>query len=193
MTKETKKYQVHERHQLIDLNQDHINFQLKFECEAVNPNIPFNMYVTNQQELDSTDISSLPLKKITTGKISGNIVADNNISHNYFLILSAPQSCEILVTIELEPIQAVLSSNENQKTTSSESLSSESLPPTSSPSSPSKWNNVSQILFWALIIILILIAFYLFFFSTRQKQEISSTIIPTQQSNSIIDNINNNL
>jgi ATP-dependent Zn protease len=192
MTKETKKYQVHERHQLIDLNQDHINFQLKFECEAVDPNIPFHMYVTNQQELDSTDISSLPLKKITTGKISGNIVADNNISHNYFLILSAPQSCEILVTIELEPIQAVLSSheNDNQNTLSSES----SLPPTSSPS-PSKWNNLSQILFWALIIILILIAFYLFFFSTRQKQEISSTIIPTTttQSHSIIDNLNNNL
>jgi ATP-dependent Zn protease len=188
MTKEIKKYQVNERHQLIDLNKDHTNFKLKFDCEAVDPSIIFNMFVTNQQELDSNDMSSLPLKKVN-GKISGNIVADNNIYHNYYLILNAPQDCEIIVTIELEPIDGISSPIQNENTISPDQSPSNPQPSSTSP----KWyQNISQIIFWVFIIILILIAFYLFFFSSKTTTT-KTTNNPATKSNSIIDDLNNNL
>jgi len=100
--KEEQTYTVSNRHSLVDLNKDHTNFKLRFECIS---NSVFEMCITNQEELDQIDISQLQMKTVDTGTISGNIVADSNIYQNYFLVLRAEKETMVNVIIELEEIE----------------------------------------------------------------------------------------
>ncbi len=106
MTREEQKYRVTARHQLIDLNKDNTNFKLRFECYA-DPSAEYQVCVTNQDELDTNDMTSLPLKNVVGGTISGNIVADSNEYQNYFLVLRADKECEVMVVVDLEPMEYV--------------------------------------------------------------------------------------
>ena len=99
------KYNIGERHVLVDLNKDLTNFKLTFECTS-QPQHEYQICVTNQNELDTKQMSELVMKDVVGGTISGNIVADSNVYENYFLILRSNSSIEVLVAVDLEPIEA---------------------------------------------------------------------------------------
>lgn len=99
------KYNIGERHVLVDLNKDLTNFKLTFECIS-QPQHEYQICVTNQNELDTKQMSELVMKDVVGGTISGNIVADSNVYENYFLILRSNSSMEVLVAVDLEPIEA---------------------------------------------------------------------------------------
>lgn len=190
MSQIINKYKVHTRHQLIDLNKDHTNFKLKFVC---NCDQDYFMYITNQEELDSVDISSLPFKKVK-GQISGNIVSDNNQYQNYFLILYAESPCEIEVIIELEPIEIISSTSETpplqpsplqQQQHKEETYKSPPQPP-STTTTTTTTNRIYRIIFWIGLIVLFVFIIYYFFIRKSYKRDMT-------ESSSIVDDINKNL
>lgn len=122
MTREEQKYRVTTRHQLVDLNKDCTNFKLRFECYS-DPKDSFQMCVTNQDELDTKDLSALPFKDVVGGSISGNIVADTNTYQNYFIVLRSDKECDVIVVVDLEPIEFLppsLSTEETADTSGNE-------------------------------------------------------------------------
>ena len=91
--------------QLLDLNGDVTNFKLDFTATSEGDK-PFYLLVVDQTTLDNT--SELDLKHVTNGTISGNLVADNNVYQNYFLVLRGePEQGEIKVnvTIDIQEIE----------------------------------------------------------------------------------------
>jgi len=99
-----QKYILNARHQLIDLNKELINFKLEFMVIASDPDRKFDVLVLDQIQLDANlDLKSLEMKQ-AVGKIGGNIVADKDVYHNYFLVLKSPdeQNVDVEVTIALE-------------------------------------------------------------------------------------------
>lgn len=89
--------------QLIDLNQDLTNFKLEFKILSEN-NTPFNAVVASQAKLDSGE--PLEFKNVENGSISGNIIADNGIKQNYYLVLKSevPTKCKLEINIEEIPM-----------------------------------------------------------------------------------------
>lgn len=164
------KYKVGDRHLLIDLNKDLTNFKLSFECFS-DPQMEFQICVTNQNELDSVQMSELNMKNVSGGSISGNIVADKNVYENYFLVLRANQDMEILVAVDLEPIEASSLSTEGQ------SVQNEQHNNTSS--SVIDWKRIVMLVL--LVVIFIVFIYYILRISGGHKE------------NSIIDDIANHL
>jgi hypothetical protein len=82
--------------QLIDLNGDSTNFNLKFTASCKNK-IPFNLLVVDQATLDNTEEL---VYKTVNDTITGTIVADKNFYQNYFLILKSDDPCEVEVEFE---------------------------------------------------------------------------------------------
>jgi len=98
-----QKYNLSGRHQLIDLNQEFINFKLDFQVTSAD-DTHFHAVVIEQEQLDSKlDLKNLDMK-IAKGKIGGTIVADKNVYNNYFLVLKSvddkPVEVELEVNIE---------------------------------------------------------------------------------------------
>jgi len=89
--------------QLIDLNQDLTNFKLEFTIVSEN-NTPFNAVVASQAKLDSGE--PLEFKNVENGSISGNIIADNGVKQNYYLVLKTeiPTKCKLEINIEEIPM-----------------------------------------------------------------------------------------
>lgn len=89
--------------QLIDLNGDKTNFNLKFNVKSKN-NDPFDVIVVSQSILDSGD--ELEYKHITNGSINGEIISDKGVYQNYFLLLKSdnPTECEVVTEIQDAPL-----------------------------------------------------------------------------------------
>jgi hypothetical protein len=104
--KEEHTLKIGKRHQLIDLNRDNTNFRLHFQCVSNPPDQPYQLCVASQTDLDSMEISNLPFKDVV-GTMSGNIVADKNKYENYFIVLQADQECDVVVAVDLEPMELV--------------------------------------------------------------------------------------
>lgn len=102
--REEQTYKVSRRPQLIDLNKDHTNFTLRFECHG-DPSLPYQVCVTNQTELDTKDIADLQMKAVEGGSISGTIVADSNVYQNYFIVLRSEQDMDVVVAVDIEPME----------------------------------------------------------------------------------------
>lgn len=103
----TTRLVLEKRHQLIDLNKEFVNFEISFECKALDASKDFEMLVINQDQLDSIDLSSLSMKRTRGGYISGNIVADEDKYQNYFLVIRACEEndpMEVDMTISIKPI-----------------------------------------------------------------------------------------
>jgi hypothetical protein len=90
------------RHQLIDLNKEYVNFDITFECRAVDASKDFEIIVVNQEQLNTIDLTNLTMKMTKNGYISGNIIADEDKYQNYFLILRAPTEEPIDVDLEIK-------------------------------------------------------------------------------------------
>ena len=95
MSQTKKTYSLSKIKQLIDLNGDSTNFDLKFKVTCKDDS-PFQVLVVDQTTLDNTE--TLEYKDVT-GVISGNVIADKNVFQNHFLILKSDNQCEVDVEI----------------------------------------------------------------------------------------------
>jgi len=106
----TKTYAITKRHQLIDLNQDNVNFKLDFMVQAAGPDNEFQAIVVTQEQLNQVDLNKIEMKS-AKHKINGSITANNNKYQNYFLVLkkkdedSPDFNAEVSVLLEkVEPV-----------------------------------------------------------------------------------------
>ncbi len=85
--------------QLIDLNEDKINFELEFTVQSTDKK-PFYIVVATQEDLDSGN--ELEYKDVENGIITGNITADKDFYKNYYLVLKSNEEneCNILINIK---------------------------------------------------------------------------------------------
>ena len=97
-----KTYSVGKQQQLIDLNNETVNFDITFECVSENKT-PFDAVVVDQKTLDET--STFDFKSAEDGAISGNIKSDNNEPETYFLVLKAQTPCKVKVRIDKQEIE----------------------------------------------------------------------------------------
>lgn len=104
----SKLVNVNNIQQLVDLNEELTNFKLDFKVVSEN-NVPFKTVVVSQSKLDSGEI--LDFKNVDNGTISGNIVSDNGVKQNYYLILKSENPVKCTVEINLQEIPL----NENIK------------------------------------------------------------------------------
>jgi hypothetical protein len=97
----TTLYNVGKIKQLIELNRGLVNFNLEFTVKSLKGD-PFNALVVSNEELDSGD--EIKFQQVNEGIISGNIVNDNNIKRDYFLLLKSDTNVECEVTIDIHEI-----------------------------------------------------------------------------------------
>lgn len=90
------------RHQLIDLNKEYVNFDITFECKAVDASKDFEIIVVNQEQLNTIDLTNLTMKMTKNGYISGNIIADEDRYQNYFLILRSATDEQVDVDLDIK-------------------------------------------------------------------------------------------
>jgi hypothetical protein len=109
MTSSSTKYSLSNIKQLIDLNQELVNFQLSFEIKSDNGE-PFDVLVVTQEMLDSNP--DLPYQK-ADGFISGNIISDNNVYQNYFLLIKSDSPCDCTVSIQINEVKPNLNNVNN--------------------------------------------------------------------------------
>tara|TARA_Y100000389_G_C17471034_1_gene530941 strand:+ start:10371 stop:10961 length:591 start_codon:yes stop_codon:yes gene_type:complete len=95
-------YSVGKQQQLIDLNNETVNFDITFECVSENK-APFDAVVVDQKTLDETP--TFDFKSAEDGAISGNIKSDNNEPETYFLVLKAQTPCKVKVRIDKQEIE----------------------------------------------------------------------------------------
>jgi hypothetical protein len=97
-----KKYLLTPKLQLIDLNEDSLNFEIEFSVTTIN-NEPFYISVVDQQTLDNGN--DLEFKYVDEKTISGNIIQDDNIYQNYFLCLKSDNNSKVEVEIDKKIIR----------------------------------------------------------------------------------------
>ena len=116
----TQQYKLGKRRQLIDLNQDSVNFDLTFKVTCHTQDAIFNLLVVDQTTLDNN--TELKYKEVKN-TISGNITSDKNVYQNYFLILKMPdthtgEDCDITVELVKKELpvtpEQIMNPNPNQ-------------------------------------------------------------------------------
>lgn len=105
MTSVSKTYTIGKLKQLIDLNEDSVNFKTEFKVTSTSP---FDMAVVDQTALDSNEFE---YKHVTTEEISGNVKNDKNIYQNYFMILKADTPTEVQVFLDKQEIDPAVEPN----------------------------------------------------------------------------------
>jgi hypothetical protein len=101
---------------LIDLNTDATNFKSFFSAESENGE-PFYLVIADQDALDSG--KSLEFNKVSSGKISGEIVADKNEYKNYLLILKSEVPTIVRLDTTFERLPDYISPSSSSSTTPS--------------------------------------------------------------------------
>lgn len=96
MTTVKHTYTINNFRQLIDLNGESINFDIKFKVVSHNRE-PFDVVVVDQTTLDNS--TELQYNHVAKGIIEGSVVHDKNIYQNYFLCLKASNPCKCDVEI----------------------------------------------------------------------------------------------
>lgn len=189
-----QRYRINSRPQLIDLNNDLTNFKLNFQCTTIPPNADFNLYVATQTELDKTDISALPFKNVT-GEMGGNIIADEDIYENYFLIVSSESEIELDVMINIvaiEPKSKKLSDTETVGGDLDKKSNKKNFHTTAFSWTP------SNIVFWVVFSLIVLFLIYYLFYRKSSTVSMKPSFVATdggggnvsKSSHSIIDDIN---
>jgi hypothetical protein len=101
-TTTTTVYKVTQQKLLIDLNGDSTNFDINFKARGESGKI-FEALVVDQKTLDGPE--PMVYKKVDQGQITANIISDNNIYQNFFLVLKSVEPCsvEVVLTKKLIP------------------------------------------------------------------------------------------
>lgn len=99
MPMSSAKYTLSPIKQLVDLNGDLVNFNLTFTVKSENKE-PFYLVAVDQSLLDSEE--PLDYKLVDTGIISGNIISDNNVHNNFYLVLKSKDKQKVNVEVNIE-------------------------------------------------------------------------------------------
>ena len=96
-------YTLGRHNQLIDLNDDLVNFHLTFDVKSVEGK-PFKLSVVNQKTLDTNP--DIQFNDAPDGEIGGEVSNDNGVYENYFLILKSmgDEQNDVVVTIVADKI-----------------------------------------------------------------------------------------
>ena len=97
------------RHQLIDLNKEKVNFKVSFNVISDPVGEEFEAIVMNQNDLNNYSKLQDIQMKVAPGKIGGTIVADNNTYQNYFLILknhNNEKNVNVKLSYQIEDVPA---------------------------------------------------------------------------------------
>ena len=179
----SKLVNVNNIQQLIDLNQDIINFKLDFKVLSEN-NIPFKAVVVSQSKLDSEEI--LDFKDVNNGVISGNIIADNGVKQNYYLVLKSdsPTKCTIEINLEEIPLNEDIKrkQQEYQNKILQEQYQKELLQHQNIVKSKDTNKNVGFFNFKTILFLLVIaggIIFYYLFYMKKQSTQQSIVDLPT--------------
>lgn len=137
--------------QLIDINENLVNFEINFKITTKN-NEPFEMVVVDQNTLNNNP--NLEYKKVN-GSISGTIRNDNNIFQTHFLVLRADNPCECLIMFDKKEIMPEMKILENETSNTEPSF-------------------VKKYFSYILISIGICVAIWYFFFRNKNNQDVVS-------------------
>ena len=85
------------KRQLIDLNQEKVDFDLTVTVQAANPDSAFKAVVITQQELDE---GSTIAYRDFVGSMSARITNDKGIYENHFLCLKSEAPVDAVVTVQ---------------------------------------------------------------------------------------------
>ena len=138
-----KTYKLSNMRQLIDLNGDLTNFDLRFNAKSKNK-ANFYALIVDQTTLDSSP--ELEYKQ-AEGEISGNLISDKNVYQNYFLVLKSDKPCDCEVIIDIKQIEPKLDNEPLQQI----------------PQEPSKPQSTSSKMNWKVIIVAVLVVCGLFY------------------------------
>jgi hypothetical protein len=175
----TQRYRVNKQPRLIDLNNDLTNFKLTFSCSSFPENAIYKIHVATQTELDVQEIDSLPFREIT-GKVNGDVIADENKYDNYFLILCSEQEIEVDVSIDIEMVEPKMNINPTQ-------------PPQENVILSNSYWTPSTIFFWVAFSLIILFLIYFLFIRKQSKKSLvedSSSREGHITNYSLVDDIN---
>jgi len=96
MTSVKRTYTLTPTKQLVDLNNDSVNFDITFTVTSLTKT-PFYVVVVNQTILDNSEEYDFQYAK--EGSLSGQIVFDNNEYQNHFLVLKSDETNNVEVEI----------------------------------------------------------------------------------------------
>lgn len=97
----SNQYVINNVQQLFALNTNLVNFQSKFVVQSLSKE-PFMGLVVNQDVLDSGQ--ALDFRLADQGVFSGEILQDNNIPGNWYLILKSTKPNKVVVDIQTVPV-----------------------------------------------------------------------------------------
>lgn len=87
--------------QLIDLNQDLVNFDLTVKVATVNPTDEFQGVIVTQNDLDNDDELSYRNFK---GSMQARVTADKGVYQNHFLVLRSSKPVNSRLKVEYGPV-----------------------------------------------------------------------------------------
>jgi hypothetical protein len=87
--------------QLIDINKNTVNFKCNFAIVSTDSK-PFQAIVVTQSILDTSD--KLDFEQVTDGNFSGEILVNQNIYDNYFIVMKAAEPTSVEVVIDFEAL-----------------------------------------------------------------------------------------
>jgi len=94
-------YVINNVQQLFELNPNLVNFKSSFAVQSLS-NEPFMGIVINQQHLDSGE--ALVFKTADQGFFSGEIIQDNNLYTNWYLVLKSQKPNKVAIDIQTQPV-----------------------------------------------------------------------------------------
>ena len=184
MVRNVQTLELSKRHQLIDLNNDKVNFELKFNIVAQNSSV-FHVVIMTQAEVDNYDNLEDIDMRVAPGKISGSISSKENKYDNYILILRSgsedPVHVEVIIDLEdAEPeVEKEKAVEEYPSYESSSSSNTESPSNGKAPLWRSTW-------FWVVVVVGVLLFSYFVFnyISVRRNNALKDTKISITANNS---------
>ena len=94
-----KEYNINDSLQLIDLNQEYINFTAKFDIKSEDPTSNFMMSVIDEELLE--DESKINFNAVV-GHIDGDIENNNDTYKNFYIALKSKKPTKVNVKIDIQ-------------------------------------------------------------------------------------------
>lgn len=183
MVRNVQTLELSKRHQLIDLNNDKVNFELKFNIVAQNSSV-FHVVIMTQAEVDNYDNLEDIDMRVAPGKISGSISSKENKYDNYILILrsGSDDPVHVEVIIDLEEVEA-----EVEKEKPVEDYPSYETTSMTEPTANGKAPLWRSTWFWVIVVVGVLLFSYFAFnyISVRRNNALKDTKISMTANNMV--------
>lgn len=169
------KYTLTKTKKLISINDDAINFNASFTITSTK-NIPFECIIANQHVLDTTDPSELKYDTFLT--TSGEIIVNNNVYQQWYIILRSKEPNEVDVDIHFEKLADYIPQQQQREVINSDNDEDEYETPTHTrgpqqqqfPTKKTPDISIESILYFIIILVLL----YFLYQSFNKKSSPSS-------------------